>query len=444
MRRLLITFIICIAFLIPAFSETCYFSPYPAAFNVNLKDSTTYGGALKSNDIIIKDDGTGGYANWGAGSYNDTTLIAVCGVTAIEDDEFDSNDYFVEVSVQLHGDGWNYVSASEPYLERPFAIDVVGCNNTNAANRPFVRMGSGGMTDTMKSVQLEPKVYETYTTGSWWEGNREEHNRHEAWVDIVLYLPELAASDTSALSADDYYVGLNVRVYSKSKDPSNTKENDLGNYSFTFNGYIDDEPDFTDAHIFFNVTPNANANSMDVRQLLLENASYDVGTYSYETQAFLTGGQTSGGNDKLKYEYQSGNDYYIFASANDVPTSPNTAGFRMYYNGDTTAESFPFIVGLDTATDNTESSTGLVIWFDGTDDLTTLDKSNPPKKIQATRVEEDFGFQQGQGKTLYFRDNGTILIDYDENSIEGEEEFVTSLSPGVYSTRIYFHIVSTK
>lgn len=442
MRRLLISFFIGIALLIPAFSATCYFSPYPAAFNVDLKDSATYGGALSSGNI--GQDGIGGDANWGAGSYNDTTLIAVCGVTAIEDDEFDSNVYFVEVSVQLHGDGWNYISASEPYLKRPFAIDVVNCNNTNADKRPFVRMGSGGMTDTMKSVQLEPKVYETYTTGSWW--NREEHNRHEAWVDIVLYLPELSAADTSALSADDYYVGLNVRVYSKSKDPSNTKENDLGNYSFTFNGYIDDEPDFTDAHIFFNVTPNANANSMDVRQLLLENASYDVGTYSYETQAFLTGGQTSGGNDKLKYDYQAGNDYYIFASANDVPTSPNSDGFRMYYNGDTTAESFPFIVGLDTATDNTESNTGLVIWFDGTDDLTTLDKSAPPKKIEATRVEEDFGFQQGQGTTLYFKDNGTILIDYDEiaNEDVDAEELVTSLSPGVYSTRIYFHIVSTK
>lgn len=437
MRRLLISFFIGIALLIPAFSATCYFSPYPAAFNVDLKDSATYGGALSSGNI--GQDGIGGYANWGSASYNDTTLIAVSGVTEITESEYSANDYYMVVSVQVHGDGWNYVSASEPYLERPFAIDVVNCNSTNAAKRPFVRMGSGGTTEyTSDPIKLEPKKY---TTGSW----PFEQEWYEAWVDIVLYLPELTGADTSALSADDYYVGLNVRVYSENKESKEQTNLTAAPYVFTFNGYIDDEPDFTDAHIFFNVTPNANANSMDVRQLLLEDASYEVGTYSYETQAFLSGGQTAGGNDKLKYDYQAGNDYYIFASANDVPTSPNNAGFRMYYNGDTTAESFPFIVGLDTATDNTEGSTGSsVIWFDGTDDLTTLDKSDPPKKIQATRVEEDFGFQQGQGKTLYFRDNGTILIDYDENDIENEEEFVTSLSPGVYSTRIYFHIVSTK
>lgn len=437
MRRLLVSFIIGIALLIPAFSETCYFSPYPAAFNVNLKDSTTYGGALNSGNI--DQDGKGGLAYWQRASYNDNTIIAVSGVTNISNDERANYTYSMEVSVQLHGDGWNYVSASEPYLERPFAIDVIMCNQNNAnTTREFVRMGAGGTTSNTITVDLEPAYYE----------NRNDLS--EAWVDIVLYLPELTSGDTSALSADDYYAGLNVKIYreknksSESTDGSTEESYLLGDYSFTFNGYIDEEPDFTDAHIFFNVTPNANANSMDVRQLLLENASYDVGTYSYETQAFLTGGQTSGGNDKLKYVYQAGNDYYIFASANDVPTSPNTAGFRMYYNGDTTAESFPFIVGLDTATDNTESNTGRVIWFDGTDDLTTLDKSDPPKKIQATRVEEDFGFKQGSGQTLYFRDNGTIWIDYDENSIEGEEEFVTSLSPGVYSTRIYFHIVSTK
>lgn len=433
MRRLLVSFIIGIALLIPAFSETCYFSPYPAAFNVNLKDSTTYGGALNSGNI--DQDGKGGLAYWQRASYNDNTIIAVSGVTNISNDERANYTYSMEVSIQLHGDGWNYVSASEPYLERPFAIDVIMCNQNNANTaREFVRMGAGGTTSNTITVDLEPAYYE------------DRNDLSEAWVDIVLYLPELTSGDTSALSADDYYAGLNVKIYRKEKESSeSTGESKLlGDYSFTFNGYIDDEPDFTDAHIFFNVTPNANANSMDVRQLLLEDASYDVGTYSYETQAFLTGGQTSGGNDKLKYEYQSGNNYYIFASANDVPTSPNTAGFRMYYNGDTTAESFPFIVGLDTATDNTESNTGRVIWFDGTDDLTTLDKSDPPKKIQATRVEEDFGFKQGSGQTLYFRDNGTIWIDYDENAIEGEEEFVTSLSPGVYSTRIYFHIVSTK
>ncbi len=438
MKRLLITFIICIAFLIPAFSDaTSYFSPYPAAFNVNLRDDATYGGALQSGDI--DQNGEGGLAYWQQASYNDNTIIAVSGVTNISNDERDKYTYSMEVSVQLHGDGWNYVSASEPYLERPFAIDVIMCNQDNATKtRNFVRMGAGGTTSNTITVDLKPAYY------------KDRNDLSEAWVDIVLYLPELTSSDTSALSADDYYAGLNVKIYRKGNESSAstgglTEEPKLlGDYSFTFNGYIDDEPDFTDAHIFFNVTPNANANSMDVRQLLLEDASYDVGTYSYETQAFLTGGQTSGGNDKLKYEYQSGNDYYIFASANDVPTSPNTAGFRMYYNGDTTAESFPFIVGLDTATDNTESNTGRVIWFDGTDDLTTLDKSDPPKKIQATRVEEDFGFKQGSGQTLYFRDNGTIWIDYDENAIEGEEEFVTSLSPGVYSTRIYFHIVSKK
>lgn len=439
MRRLLISFFIGIALLIPAFSATCYFSPYPAAFNVDLKDSATYGGALSSGNI--GQDGKGGLAYWQRASYNDNTIIAVSGVTNISNDERDKYTYSMEVSVQLHGDGWNYVSASEPYLERPFAIDVIMCNQDNAdKTRNFVRMGAGGTTSNTITVDLEPAYY------------KDRNDLSEAWVDIVLYLPELTSSDTSALSADDYYAGLNVKIYreenktSESTDGSTGESYLLGNYSFTFNGYIDEEPDFTDAHIFFNVTPNANANSMDVRKLLLEDASYDVGSYSYETQAFLTGGQTSGGNDKLKYEYQLGNDYYIFASANDVPTSPNTAGFRMYYNGDTTAESFPFVVGLDTAADGINSSADSVKWFDGKDDLKTLGSYTTPKGVTATRVEEDFGFKQGSGQTLYFRDNGTIWIDYDENAIEGEgeEEFVTSLSPGVYSTRIYFHIVSKK
>lgn len=440
MRRLLITFIICIAFLIPAFSDaTSYFSPYPAAFNVNLRDGATYGGALQSGDI--DQNGEGGLAYWQQASYNDNTIIAVSGVTNISNDERNKYTYSMEVSVQLHGDGWNYVSASEPYLERPFAIDVIMCNQDNAdTTREFVRMGAGGTTSNTITVDLVPAYY------------KDRNDLSEAWVDIVLYLPELTSSDTSALSADDYYAGLNVKIYRKENESSEstgglTEEPKLlGDYSFTFNGYIDEEPDFTDAHIFFNVTPNANANSMDVNQLLLKDVRYDVGTYSYETQAFLSGGQTAGGNDELKYQYQSDNEYYIFASANDVPTSPNAAGFRMYYNGDTTAESFPFIVGLDTATDGIDSSADSVKWFDGKDDLKTLDSYTTPKRVTATKVEEDFGFKQGQGKTLYFRDNGTIWIDYDEiaNEDVDAEEIVESLSPGVYSTRIYFHIVSKK
>lgn len=397
----------------------CWFAPYPAAFNVNLDDSETYSGAKDSE----------GYAHWNTQGYNNETIIAVCGLSGLDP----SKEYSIKVEA-LFEEGnpkWYYVSASEPYLKRPFCIDVIDSFESENG-RKMERMGatSDAASDTTATIGLTKRQQNIENNGT----------TYEAWADIVLYLPDANDNNasnldfTSALSADDYTAKLRISFWEEG--------NEIDFSILSINGYVDKEPDFSQAQIFFSVSPNPLATSMDVKSLLL-GEEYEIGTYSYETQSFMSYGQSAGGNPMLYYGPQSGNKYYIFASASSDPTQGGGNGFVMYYNGsESSSANFEFYIGLDSSLDSSSTnSQNDTTWFTGTDTMSSVKEA-----LSATKEESQLGWSHSSpyplGKTLFFRDEGTIKLKSREGTHTEESFMALSLPPGVYSSTVYFHVVS--
>ncbi len=397
-------------------SYDAWFAPYPAGFNVNLRNSSIYTGAAAGN--IDTSTGKGKAKTWNASGYNDDTLVAVVGVTNMTAEEATNHEIKIGISVKLKGDGWNYVSASEPFLKRPFAFDFVSGNPDGGAGRDMIRMGYGGSKSVENTLELRPAQHH-------------DSGYYEAWGDVVLYLPDVDLS--SALSASDYYCGLDLTLYVDGVEKKS--------WHYTFNGYIDSEPDMNETQVFFNIVPDARANSLDVEDLLVNGETPEIGKYSYETQAFISSDQISD-KTELQYDYQSTNDFFIFASASQYADVPDNAGFRMYYEGNRNDKYFNFSIGL-VSDDSFSPDHDNDVWFDGTDDMSSF--SEPARQIlKAARIEEQFGHTQGGSKVLVFRDNGRILIDAEDTYLNNPDRVNNEFNAGVYSSTVYFHVVSLK
>ena len=393
MKRFFQFFILfcCVLNAVPA-AINGWFSPYPAGFNVNLEDDATYTGAIESGSSAKV---------WNSEGYNDSTLVALVGVSGLDWYEA-QNKIEVKVEVDLGEDKeWAYVSASEPYLKRPFALDFISCSPGDGGNnRTVTRLGYGtDGSETSTTVRLTPAL----NGGS-----------YEAW-----------------LSASDYFCSLKITLLVNGQPYGSP-------WNFTFNGYIDDEPDMSYANIFFNIQPYPAATSLSVNELLVEKKEIVIGEYDYETQSFLTGGQTSGGTDDLTYDKQKDNSYYIFASASP---EANTSGpeFRMYLNGNISSESnFPFVIELKSTFNEVTQNGGRTKKdvFDG-----TASTNSDGPFVEAGKLVESLSVTHGRGSNLVFRDYGTISIRYSGPAYT-QEQLYKDFSPGVYSSNVYFHIVS--
>lgn len=375
-----------------------WFSPYPAGFNVNLEDSETYTGAAESIGL----DGTGDAKRWNVSGYNDLTLIGLVGATGLGESTVTVT---IEMEVKRIGDTLCYYSASEPELKRPFYIDLVACNSANDGKRKVTRIGYNDKDQSFSgSVTLTP-----------YNG--------EAWADIVLCLPDEEGVDLSyALSADDYYCGLTIEMTGAVEKT----------WSYTFNGYIQDAPLTNKAQVFFIVDPEPEASAMSLRELLIgDRKPVQIGTYSFETQAFMSAGQTAGGDESLKYEYQKENMYSIFASSSPDPFNSN-GKFSMKYEGDSSI-SFPFEIVIKSKT------------YDGSSEVPLANEESSGTAtdflLDAEKFEEALG-DNHSGTSLYFRGNGSILLKVPDDYIKTEEDLYSEFPAGTYSSTVYFHVVS--
>lgn len=378
-----------------------WFSPYPAGFNVNLEDSETYTGAAESIGL----DGKGKAKRWNVSGYNQLTMIGLVGATGLGES---SVTVTIEMEVKRTGDTLCYYSASEPELKRPFYIDLVACNSANDGNRTVTRIGYNDKDQSFSgSVTLTP-----------YNG--------EAWADIVLCLPDEGVDLSYALSADDYYCGLTINMTGAVKKT----------WSYTFNGYIQDAPLTNKAQVFFIVDPEPEASAMSLKELIIDRKKVQIGTYSFETQAFMSAGQTAGGDDSLKYDWQVNNMYSIFASSSPDPFYGNET-FSMKYEGDSSI-SFPFEIII-------ESNRGKSETYYGSEKLPLENEESTGTAtvflLDSKAFDEALGGNHS-GRSLYFRDNGSILLKVPDYYIKTEEDLYSEFPAGTYSSTVYFHVVS--
>ena len=451
-----------------AFSATSWFAPYPAGFNVNLLDSGSYPGI-----------GTTTVTSFPANGYNDPTIVALVGVM-LTGDNLQNSIAKISISMDFKGDTpWTYVSASEPYLKRPFGLDFVVCYDDSPKNNPrdviSIRPDSddGATVKYNESSFTENGCNKPVINGETGEVTLElplSAEKPVVWMDIVLALPDDVDMST-ALSADDYYCGINISLDVVQRDSDNNDTLVAGghnSWTYSFNGYISSRPDATSARVFFNLLPNATANSINVSDLQNQN-SLLIGSYTYETQSFL---QRTADDGDLEYAYQKYNNYYIFASSSKDPTDAG-GKFALTLQGLDPSQtegysntSFNYEIGIQSANaghsidwvsnsppsieeakgmkerEEKPNKTPLSVpslsdddaWFDGTESTATWSNENEHPPILGTRVEEDM---RDDMKSLVFKDSGDIYIRATNAALDP-----TKLSPGVYTSTVYFHVIS--
>ena len=406
-----------------AFAADVWFSPHSAGFNVDLSDYQTY-------------SGTTGKPSWDSAGYNETTLIGVVGFAGRYDVNYDSYDKIkIEVTFSsINGDdsSWMYVSASEPYLRRPFGVEFVAVqqdtNNDGAggAVKEVERLGyqsDGTLANGDSSFTFEIGQYKN------------------CWMDMNLVLPKDMGD--SALSADDYYVTMTISLYyidvTSTWDWSDWEyvyteaaPVKMQSWTYSINGYISDQNEHNVASVFLNIAPNSNANALNVPMLAEADANnaITIGNYIYETIAFTT-------DTVNEDEYKSiiNNKYYIYAS------SPDGEPFALRLAGtDASADAneeyaktvrFYYDVGLKSTKEPTVEAP--IYWFDGRTDSNTESSYLVPAKM---RVES----MRGSSKSIVFEDKGEIVIKMSDKSKLNNEW--SNLTEGVYHSTIYFNVVS--
>ena len=396
-RKILVLVILASAWLSSAaFCAQSFFAPYPSSFNVDLTDIETYCGV--PDDLSF----TSGFAP----GYSDKTLIALIGFS-----DLGSGDHTVTLKFEvLSGDTstWEYVSASEPYLSRPMRLDIIATARQNGSVTAHNKVGSIGYEGTTTNNTVTFKF-----TGD------------EIWFDVVLVLPDVTSSNT--LAKDDYYIQMQIT--------GTLDENNEQKWPFYINGYVSDKTDTNASYVMMHVVPHPRASAISLSRLADEEKTMEIADYFYESMAFMPNDQSniynekdSNGND-LRYSNQINNNYYIYASSSANDTDQD---FLMYYAGldpsQPIASNYCFNYKITLKGQKGEKT------FKGATPVSTNDMLQAKKEIgHAGPNHENSSDDDG---VVYFYDSGTVLI----SAVEPTD--LNDLKGGVYTSQIYFHVVS--
>lgn len=394
-------------------AASSFFAPYPSSFNVNLADTITYSGV--PDDLSY----TGGFAP----GYSEQTMIALLGFSGLNA----AAGHKIELTIEVVDPAaFEYVSASEPYLSRPFELDVVKSTSSHKSLVTFVNDSSDSSKKTATiSVDAD-----------------------EIWFDFVLELP--ASGMENALAKNDYYVQLEIsaKEYDDKDGDGVCDEGELvskhGPWPFYISGYIDEGSPANVSYVMMNITPTARANAISINQLA-DGESMHIADYFYESMAFMPGAQTDiydeGG---LSYDEQVEKPLYVFASSSSDPNDTYAGPFEMKMAGLenednlSSAYSFQFTIemrNVNYASNNSDNSKVFYGYtIKDTDDM-----------LSGSRVDGTLGNTHGTSNNknvLYYYDDGEIYIQVPNVETQAVQEALRSLTAGVYTSTIYIHVVS--
>lgn len=413
MRRRLLMMVLMAMMCFSGLWARSYFNSYSAAYNVNLADP--------NKEYVGTDTG-----NFGSTGYNDRTLVAQVG--------FADTSKSVTVTVTFNNSSWMYQSASQPNLKRPFGLDVVvrqrwyrdGCPNPHGQTDETVQIVHMGRQDGGNMSSTVPVTFNSPTDGSvksdwlrWFSDvSPEEHNNawdygleHEligAWVEFVLVLPGIDSNNPSYTvgSADDYYASFDIEVSGGAS----------GSWHCEFMGWYENPQD-GDVQFVLNVVPNANASSISLDSddgITYGSQGLQIGTYFYTTTKSISS------EDK---------DYYAFVSSSQSPTTPGGA-FSLVRTGTDggTGNEIPYEIGLDSLEPGRDPK-----WFNGA--VFMSDGATAPADTFYSSRADDMSDIDGNPVRQRW-DEGNILF----RLAKGAD--VNTLTAGVYSSNVYFHVVT--
>lgn len=392
-------------------AASSFFAPYPSSFNVNLADTTTYSGV--PDDLSY----TGGFAP----GYSEQTMIALLGFSGLNA----AAGHKIELTIEVVDPAaFEYVSASEPYLSRPFELDVV---KSTSSSKSLVKFDEGASSKKTATLSVDAD---------------------EIWFDFVLELP--ASGMENALAKNDYYVQLEIsaKEYDDKDGDGVCDEGERvskhGPWPFYISGYIDEGSPANVSYVMMNITPTARANAISIDQLA-KGESMHIANYFYESMAFMPGAQTDiydeGG---LSYDEQANNRLYVFASSSSDPNDTDAGEFVMKMAGLenednlSSAYSFPFTIEMRNTNYTPNNSDNSKVFYGYT-------IKDTKKMLSGSVITGTLGNTHGTSNNknvLYYYDDGEIYIQVPNVETQAVQEALRSLTAGVYTSTIYIHVVS--
>ena len=449
----------------PVFCETTWFSPYSASFAVDLKNGTSNGEPLRgtSSGIYLDPD-----APIEGADYNESNMIGTIGITN-GGSSLTQGTY--SVAFNFDNTDWTYISQSDRSLQIPFGIDIViryrvkheqtggwlwSPNKNEIADytykvdrKNFLEFGYGKdgklVNETGKAeydintseIDLDPENRFETEIGPAGNVVREFTNTLVGiWVDIILILQVDPANKYEGMfqigAADDYMTSFDVEVNGT-------------NYPVVMTGVYGSDPYSGSGSVLFTVTPNANAYSLNISELLNSTEGIEIGTYYYtaeaDTDGIVNGNKISNRDNVLEYMPR---DYSVFASASDDPVNGSGSKFVMMHDD-----------VADNATLNSRNGFNFLVRIVSTAPETdkipngTYDELYDGKGVvgSVTPVDKALRYETmiGNTPTFNYYDQGRILItcyDDDGNNININKNL--NLVEGSYSSTIYLHFISEK
>lgn len=471
MRKILILMLLILTLSSPVFCETTWFSPYSASFAVDLKNGTSNGNSVRGTDsgIYLDPDDPTPDSN---ADYNElTNMVGTIGITN-GGSSLTQGTY--SVAFNFDNTDWTYISQSDRSLQIPFGIDIViryriKHDQTDGYFRPYIHeiadytykvdgknflefgYGKDGklVNETgraeydINTSKIDPDPENRFETQRGPLGNvqREYTNTLVGiWVDIILILQDDPANKYEEGmfqigAANDYMTSFDVEVNGT-------------NYPVVMTGVYGSDPYSGSGSVLFTVTPNANAYSLNISELLNSTDGIEIGTYYYTAEADTDGIQNEAEetiNSNPSREDIINNvprDYAVFASASDDPVNGSRNNFVMMHDDvadNATLNSrngFKFLVRIESTAPETDRipNGNYDELYDGTGvvgSVTPVDK--------ALRYETMIG----NTPTFNYYDQGRILITcYDDGNKAINENL--NLVEGSYSSTIYLHFISEK
>lgn len=463
MKRILLAALFGFVLLFNSYALTTWYSPYAAAFSVDLK--AAYDTYVGTENGIYQD------SNNPDGDYNQNTMVGTIGATDFgaskSNGYYNDDGIYVGYTYQTNSIGisfdfstannWVYVSQADPSLEVPFGLDIViryrvqyevtgflhyesttrdytysaSSGNTNGVHEFGYQGGNAPLSDESREITeitVDIASLDTHATEYMSEYNNNngrlgidiggdlDNYRLNAfviglWVDIVPMIPRPTDEQLGRIgSADDYMTSYTINVGG-------------AQYLVTMTGYYD-SPAPQYGEVLFTVTPTANAYSLDIESMILDNAEVEIGEYSYTEEAeIVASGQ------------EVNSPYYLFVSSSRTPTANGGVFTMMNVDAVTSTlngrNGFKYKVNLESDASGARSGD-----FNGE---ATIDSAVSQGLHGSSRSDSMIG-NDGYSRTLY--DNGKIVMSYVETDNVISEDNSLNLVSGEYVSDIYIHLVS--
>jgi len=412
--------------LLPVVALSSYMTLFDASFNVDLQSNKfVYHNLSSSGDLVW-----GGYTTPNNPSHGDSNFYddqMICAV-AVEGTKNTTHD--IVFDIRLASGTWGYLLDGSDYrFARPFGLDIIVRGDHNTIS--FEQIGLHDMSSNVQNfvrITVPSSVVSQYNS---------------VWLDTLLVLDPFTSDSGKTIfdnttytvtpSNNPYKARIEVSIYEVTSSSTGESSTTLiGSYNIDLLGYYKTEIEQEDFSAILNIVPTSAAKSLDIERMGTTNISQVIANYYFSTKSYRNS-QSSLGDKKVHF--------FLSSSSNGTTLGANGTSdgrFVLRYTKDGNVPStltkfncveFVAQIVSSTSSGSSKTFTGSTL-YGNTSDYYSLDAEN-----LTTTNHDDL--------TRWF-DEGQILVQICDSSNWSTSRSwgVENLVAGLYTSTIYFHVVS--